>query len=72
MADLIREVTLNYLNVLSNTIPDMLSGASPAVRLGAYCATALLYPLALVVLMCLVGVAWVAVSIVRPFIEGET
>lgn len=69
MTDLIREVILNYISILSNTIPQMLSGASPAARLGAYCAAALLYPLALVVLVCLVGVAWVAVSVVRPFVE---
>lgn len=71
MTDLIREVTQNYISILSNTIPAMVSGASPAARLGVYCATALLYPLALVVLMCLVGVAWVAVSVVRPFVEGK-
>lgn len=71
MADLLREVALNYIAVLSNTIPQMLSEAGPAARLGAYCAAALLYPLALVVLLCLVGVAWVAVSLVRPFVENS-
>ncbi|MGI9558266.1 MAG: hypothetical protein ACR2NQ_01170 [Thermodesulfobacteriota bacterium] len=71
MTELTLDVLRNYINILSKTIPDMLSGASPAARLGVYSAASIIYPLALVVLLGLIAVAWVAVFAVRPF-TGQT
>lgn len=70
MAKLIADVMANYVDILSNTIPHMVSKASPAARLGVYCAAALLYPLVLVVLFVLVSIAAAAVFVVHPIIAG--
>ncbi|QMU56644.1 MAG: hypothetical protein GKS04_05900 [Candidatus Mycalebacterium zealandia] len=71
MAKLIADVIENYIDILSNTIPRMVSGARAEARFGIYCAAVVLYPLALVVLFVLVMVAVSAVFIVHPLITGS-
>lgn len=71
MTKLAEDVLKNYISVLLHTIPEMISGASPAGRAAAYCGVAVFYPLALVVLLGLVAVALTAVYGVRPFIPAD-
>ncbi|WP_462137048.1 hypothetical protein [Candidatus Mycalebacterium sp.] len=71
MAKLIADVIENYLDILSNTIPRMVSGANAEARFGIYCAAVVIYPLALLVLLVLVTVAVSAVFIVHPLIAGS-
>ncbi len=71
MAKLITDVVENYLDILSNTIPQMISGASVPARAGLYCALALLYPLALIVLLALTAVASIAVFTFRALVESK-
>ncbi len=61
-------VVKNYISVLSNTIPPMVSQAAVPGKIAAYMGTVVLYPLAFIVLLGLVVVASVAVFIVCPFV----
>ena len=71
MAKLIENVIKNYVDILLNTIPQIISDTTAAKKLGVYSVTAVLYPLALVVLLGLVAVAFIAVSAIHPFVAAD-
>ncbi len=71
MAKLIGNVIGNYIDILLNTIPQMISDTTAVKKLSLYLVVAVLYPLALVVLIGLVAVAFVAVSAIHPFVTVD-